>query len=127
MDEREIIERLSRLMKAVGADLTQLSYRKAFPRLEKNVALSAPKVDEDTMPQWALDQAHACISLKKLYKQYPTIKRSGFPSGYPRGKSLAVQTDWCRRKALQILKDQIEANHKLAAEAEAAKLAAVEV
>lgn len=100
LNEQEMIPRLARLMKPCGVHLCQLAFRKAFPR--KNLDIDAPiEIEEGDVEPEARARAMSVLSLKHLYKLYPELKRSGVPAGYPKGKSIAAQREWCRRAALK--------------------------
>ena len=45
-------------------------------------------------------------TLKRLYNAFPETKRPGYPPGYPAGKGIAVQTEWCQRAAAKIILDR---------------------
>ena len=117
MPDVDLIDRLARLMKAVGTELTQKAYNRAFPNRGRSLAQAVPKfrqqdllVDRNTLPK----------SLKQLYKKFPEIKRHGFPPGFPAGRGLAMQQEWCQDRAMKILVDRERVRLEAAAAEQAA-------
>lgn len=103
----EVVERLARVMKAAGAANCQFAYRIAFAAAKREIFDAMPPVHESDVP--AFKTQSLPMSLKQLYKQFPEVKRSGYPATYPRSHGLEAQADWCRKKALQILRTREEA------------------
>ena len=106
MSAEEIVERLTRLMRASGSGNCQIAFRKAFSGTRRNIG--------DAMPDLALadispfEKSALPRTLRQLYKQFPEIKRSGYPAGYPRNKGLEAQMTWCQKKATEILRTREE-------------------
>lgn len=102
MTDADIIERLGRLMKSAGPELCQIAYRKAHPKTRKGSDI-APRVLPDDLPDHIKEQASRTRSIKMLYHDFPEVKRSGYPPGYPQRESLLIQQEWCQRTAAGIL------------------------
>lgn len=108
LDDSELLEFLVMEMKSCGYQMVQIAYKKAFPN-HKAVNFAEPKIDESMISKEALERVRRCISLKRLYKMYPEVKRSGFPPGYPVGRSLEVIKEWLQRMAMKIELDREQA------------------
>lgn len=102
--DAETIDRLSRLIKATGPTCAMLAYRKAFPRAQRPLNHSAPKVTEDDIG--GIDRAALPKTLRALYKMFPEIKRPGTPKGYPSRAGLAVQSEWVKKMATRMILDR---------------------
>lgn len=107
MQPGEIVERLARLMKASGRDHTQAAYHRAFPHVS-SAAYSAPKYALDDFPPEIVARVQKVRSLKSLYRNYPEVKRPGFPPGYPVRRGPAVVADWCRKIAAKCELDRMQ-------------------
>ena len=104
LSDAEIIDRISRILKASGPTAAQLGYRKAFPHAQRPINHSAPKITEaDVMP---IDVTKLPRDLRSLYKMFPEIKRGGFPKGFPVNAGLAVRAEWCQKQARKMLLDR---------------------
>ena len=104
MSDADIIDRLSRLIRAAGPTASQLAYRKAFPAGKRPINHAAPKITErDVAP---IDKASLPINLRSLYRMFPEIKKPGVPKGFPINSGLAVQKEWCQKMALRMILDQ---------------------
>lgn len=103
----EVIDRLARVMKGAGAELTQVAYQKAFPNAKQTSDYSK-KTTYATATEDMKQQAAPYITLKKLRKGFPELTGIGVPKGYPLGRSVAVKADWCRNQALMMLVERHE-------------------
>jgi len=107
MNEGEIVERLARLMRAAGRDLAQVSYQKAFPRVSSKPYIATRFKLDDIPPEVQL-RVERIRTLRALYKNYPEVKRPGFPPGYPLKRGLGVISEWCRRVAAKCELDRMQ-------------------
>lgn len=105
LPEVDLIDRLARLMKSAGRDLSQVAYKRAFPAARATIDQKLEATLEDLDPE-ILAQAKRIRSLKHLYRMFPEIKRPGVPPGYPMGRGIEIQQEWLRRKSVQILMDR---------------------
>jgi len=103
----EVQERLARMMHPAGVANTQIAYRKAFPKTQKPLGSEFPKIEISDLDPFT--KSDLPKTLKALYKQFPHIKRGGFPKGFPRNEGLEVQAIWCQKKALEMLRDREQA------------------
>lgn len=104
LSDAEVIDNLSRLIRAAGPTASMLAYRKAFPRAQRPLNHSAPKVTEQDIG--GIDKAALPKTLRALYKMFPEIKRGGIPKGYPVHSGMAVQTEWVKKQAIRMLLDK---------------------
>ena len=102
----EQVERISRLLRAAGPKVSQFAYRNAFASSKKSISDLMPKVELTDVP--AFYKATLPKSLKQLYRQFPEIKRGGYPAGYPLKGGIEMQQLWCQRKAVEILRAREE-------------------
>lgn len=100
MDDKEAVERMARLMKAMGPMGTQFAYRKAYPNAKVKLENSKPRV---LLSYLNIDEGRLPTTLKALNRMFPDIKRGGFPSGYPLNKGLEAQKKWCQNHARNII------------------------
>ena len=105
MSAEEVVERLTRIMRASGKGNCQIAYRKAFVGTRTSIG--------DAMPDLALaditpfEKNALPRTLRQLYKQFPSIKpRGGVPKGYPMRSGLETQTEWVQCKAVEIMRDR---------------------
>lgn len=131
LDEQDIVNRLAALDLAAGKHLAQVAFARAFRFKNSAVEAMQPQLTVKDI-EGLYDPKKLPVSLKQLYRNFPEIKpRGGYPRGYPVAKGLAVQADWIKRKAIEIIRDrhqkEIDAQkQKELAEAEAAKQASIE-
>lgn len=111
MEEHEMIERFARLMKPAGYSVVQIAYKRAFPN-RKPIEEVEPRFRETQLPDEDKLIIQRSRSLKSLYRLFPEIKKPGIPAGYPRGKGLDMQQQWCRDQATKILLDRQQARMK---------------
>jgi hypothetical protein len=104
LNDAEIIERLSRLIRAVGPTAAMLAYRKAFPKSKRPINHVSPKLLETDVPP--VDITKLPRNLRELYRMFPEIKKPGIPVGFPRGSGIAVQKEWCQKAARRMLLDR---------------------
>ena len=107
LSPQEMIDRLSRQMKGCGIDICQRSYFRAFPNAKQELENVTVKPDDISQEMYA--KYRHIKTLKRLYHAFPETKRPGFPTGFPVGKGLAVQADWCARAAAKIILDREQA------------------
>ena len=108
MGDGEIVERLIRLMKPAGRELCQQAYARAFHRAKDTVA-TAPTLRVVDLTDDQKDFVLEIRNLKQLYRAFPEIKRHGVPTGYPSGRGIEIQQEWCRTKAGKMLIDRDQA------------------
>lgn len=109
LNDAEVIERLMRVMRPAGKETCQLAYRRCWPHRGIDGIKERPAIREADITEEQQMMVERVVSLKTLYKHFPEIKRPGFPKGYPTGRGLEAQRDWCRRKAVQCLVDREQA------------------
>ena len=103
--EKEIIQRLGRLMRGAGMVNTKAAYAIAFShdrRITVSKGTTVPSdldVNEETLPK----------TLKMFYRLYPDRKKHGFPVGFPVGKGPVAIMKWCQQEALEIEKEKLKA------------------
>lgn len=113
MREEEIVPRLAKLMLGAGKNLTNVAFHKAFPRSQPMKGIRVHNLHaSDVVPEgWTFPK-----TLKQLYKKIPEIKRSGYPPGYPVGRSAAAKQEWIRRECIKYFADlqmaEVEARNK---------------
>lgn len=100
----EIIERLSRLIRAAGPMASQLAYRKAFPASKRPINFAAPKLLTSDVP--GIDPLKLPKTLRALYRMFPEIKRPGVPKGFPVSAGMAVKAEWCAKEARKMIMDR---------------------
>jgi hypothetical protein len=121
----EVIDRLARLIRAAGRVAAQLAFVRAFPADSKrsegtrSAITDAPKVSADHLTPEDIARVKKIRGLKRFYKEFPEMKRPGFPPGYPVGRGREIQEDWIRRQATKILVDRAQAAANQAAAGEA--------
>lgn len=117
MPEKDVINRLARLMKACGKTICQVAYGAAYP-LSKTTLKDIPsyKIDHIDFSNVKLPE-----TLKQLYKQYPEIKRHGFPPGYPQGRGVEMKKTWCMNQAKLMIRDRKQKEEEMGRLAQEAK------
>lgn len=101
LEQHEIISKLARLMKPAGSRLCQLAFKQAFSR-GKDINEAVEVYAEDL----ELQGVKLSTTLRALYKNFPEIKKGGFPKGYPAGRSLEAKAEWCKSEHKKILIDR---------------------
>lgn len=100
MTEKEVIQRLERLNRAVGNTIARAALARTVRRS------GAGAIEKDTKRMTAddldIDVAGLPMTLKALYRKYPEMKRAGVPKGFPMKSSLLKQQDWIKKAALKI-------------------------
>ena len=108
LSPEEVVERLTRLMRAAGSGNCQIAYRKAFAGVRKGIGEMMPNLalaDISPFEKNALPK-----TLRQLYKQFPHITpKGGFPKGFPGGVGLEAQAEWVQCKAIEIMRDREQA------------------
>lgn len=105
--DAEVIERLYPLMKCAGVENTQKAFHRAFPRTVQHID-NSPRYLLADLPEDLQKKANWCISLKRLNKAFPELKKNGFWPGFPQGAGDETRRDWCRKTAAQILLDRYQ-------------------
>ena len=107
----EIVQRMVRLMKGYGNEIIRVAYRRAFPQARLDVS-TVTKIMMDELPAELREKALKIRTVRRLYREFPEIKRGSTPPGYPRGRGVAVQTEWLQRMAARMYLDreQMKAN-----------------
>jgi hypothetical protein len=103
-EERKM--RLSRIMKAYGADLCRTCFSEAFPKHRDALGDIPPTIIPDDLTEGEERECLRVKSLPLIYKKWPALKRSGVLPGFPRGRGGKVQTEWCQNYARKIIRDQ---------------------
>lgn len=107
LTDNDALERLARLIRAVGPTGAQIAYRRAFPASKRSIDASAPKISEADMPP--IDRTKLPKNLRELYRMFPEIKKPGIPPGFPLRSGLETQKKWCNDAAVRILMDREQA------------------
>jgi hypothetical protein len=102
MDEHEQCERMARLMRGIGANQTQIAYKRAFPT-RTSVEKTEPMVNTGHLSPADRKTIEACRGVKSLYRHFPELKRPGQPPGFPKKGSLEQKQSWCRDTAMKII------------------------
>lgn len=113
LDGMEIKSRMVRLMRLMGASMTQSCYQTAF-KTRKMVAHAAPLVrmeDLNLPPDYKFPR-----TVRELYKLFPEHKRPGVPRGYPIGKGVLIQREWLKEITLKTLRANAQREADEAAE-----------
>ena len=115
--DNEVIDRLSRLIRATGPTAAMLAYRRAFPRAQRPLNHSSPKITEQDIG--GIDKAALPKTLRALYRMFPEVKRPGIHKGYPVHGGMAVQSAWVVKQATRMILDREQHKHDvIAVEAE---------
>ncbi len=101
----DMLERMTRLLKAVGPDACRVAYRRAFPQRKSHIDDDV-RLRTDDVPAEVRAQAMKVWSLRGLYKQFPEAKRNGYPRGYPAGRSSVLKKQWCQEEAIRLILDR---------------------
>jgi hypothetical protein len=118
LDDNEMVDRIARIMKSSGKDIVKRAWTHAFHQQSSDAMLESPRLHANDIPAFLRARAMSVKSLKKLYPEFPEVKRPGFPPGYPAGKGISVQTAWCQDMSLKILLERENQRLKNVAEAE---------
>jgi len=108
LTDNDCIDRLARMIRAVGPTGSQIAYRRAFPATKRPLDKTAPKVTEADMAP--IDKTKLPKNLRELYRQFPQIKKPGIPPGFPLHKGLEAQKKWCNDAAIRMLMDREQLN-----------------
>lgn len=117
LGERELVQRLARLMKAAGIDLCHVAYAHAF-RTARGVISDAPTIHLGHVSEIIAGKLKKIRNLKALYKAFPEIKRPGVPPGYPMAKGAIVQQAWIQKTAAKMFLDQEQSKADARSEAQ---------
>ena len=101
----EKMQRLARLMRAAGSEFTREAWKYAFPTIRVYID-EIMKIDEVDLEREDHDLVARVHGLRSLYRLFPELKRSGYPSGFPAGRGKAVQKLWCQQQAIKALRDR---------------------
>lgn len=109
LTDSEKIDRLARLMKAVGSTGAQLAYKRAFSN-QRRIDTARPRVEMSDVP--GLEDVKLPKNLPAFYRMFPEVKRQGWPRGYPARASAEAKTLWIQRESKRILleREQIKVN-----------------
>jgi hypothetical protein len=117
LTDDEIVERISRLMKGVGAKLCRKAYRKTYPLTDRTPIFDKEEI-EDLGP-FIKQKVKNLKTLKQYNRMFPEVAKGGVPPGYPLGAGPEAQMEWVQRAATNIF---IERRRKeIAADAAAVK------
>jgi hypothetical protein len=123
LNEAETVERLARLMRAAGENITKKAFISLWPKRHPAVTVyNAGEVDPEVE-----EAAAKVITLKLLRKHVPAMAHvRGLIRGYPAGSSAAEKAEWCQNQARKMLYERKRADSALARVAVEAEEAAVE-
>jgi hypothetical protein len=117
LNDDEVIERLSRLMKGAGAKLCRKAYRKTYPLSDRTPIFDKEEL-EDLGP-FIRQKVKGLKTLKQYNRMFPEVVKGGVPPGYPSGAGPEAQMEWVQRAATKIF---VERRRKeVAADAAAVK------
>lgn len=111
MEDHEVIERLARLQKGYGINVSRIAFKVAFPNAKEVDELEPTVIPAHLSEQDRITIQH-CTSIKALHRHFPQIKRRGLHPGYPRKSGREAQQKWCREQATKILVDRHQARMK---------------
>lgn len=101
LSEEEWVERVARIMRGSGREITKRAWRVAFPNGKIPIHVPRRIKPADLTPEETAI-VDKCYGLKQLYRHFPHIKRSGVPNGFPfRGRE--AQKEWCQGEAVKML------------------------
>lgn len=123
LEDWEVVDRVVRILRGAGPQLTQAAYARAFPNTAKAKFHKPTKNRLEATPEQK-HEASKVTSLKILNRKFPECKMSGMPKGYPQRGSIAAKVRWCQEAALGILverdREKEEAAHNAMKAAEIA-------
>ena len=102
LTDREVVERLARLMRAFGKDTTRKAFSLAFPAL-KTRPWKAPEVSEGDI-DWSTFRFP--VSIRHFYQKFPECKRPGRPKGFPIKGGLERKKAWLIEETKRIIMDR---------------------
>lgn len=107
LTDNDVLDRLARMIRAVGPTGAQLAYRRAFPASKRSIDSKAPKITLADMAP--IDPMKLPKNLRELYRMFPEIKKPGIPPGFPIRSGLEAQKKWCNEAAVRMLMDREQA------------------
>ena len=99
--EKEMVDRLVRLMRSAGPRLCQEAYQAAYPLSKRK-----PVFDREEVPQEVKDKVSKIFSLQHLYRIFPALRKPGVPVGYPSSAGPEVKLEFVRRMATKAYMDR---------------------
>ena len=109
MTDQEITDRIGRLLRPAGKELSQIGFRKGFPGSKRNISdvVKIQAEDLTEAQQASVQTVRGLASLNKLFKKlgHHHMVRHGYPPGYPRDAGPLVKQEWCRRQATRFILD----------------------
>jgi hypothetical protein len=117
LNDDEVVERLSRLMKGAGAKLCRKAYRKTYPLSERTPIFDKEEL-EDLGP-FIKQKIKGLKTLKQFNRMFPETVKGGVPPGYPSGAGPEAQMEWVQRAATKIFVER--RRREVAAEAASIK------
>lgn len=118
LGEDQIVERLALLLRAAGPEVARIAFRRAQGN-RGSVQITDPvEIVAGTLTVDQRDECRRIKSLRKYYQRFPSVRRPGFPKGYPYGKGNTVQVEWIYRESIKnmIAEVQAKADAALAAD-----------
>jgi hypothetical protein len=117
LNDDEVVERLSRLMKGAGAKLCRKAYRKTYPLTDRTPIFDQEELTD--LGPFIKQKIKGLKTLKQYNRMFPEVVKGGVPPGYPSGAGPEAQMEWVQRAATKIF---VERRRKeIAAEAAAVK------
>lgn len=99
MTDDEFVTALYMCMLPAGEKLAFRAFKRAFPQAKTDLP---PKLNLSDLPPAIREKAEKIITLKLLYREFPDIKRAGFPRGYPSKDNIVARKEWCQRTAASL-------------------------
>jgi hypothetical protein len=100
LNDDEVVERLSRLMKGAGPKLCRKAYRKTYPLSDRTPIFDKEEL-EDLGP-FIKQKIKGLKTLRQYNKMFPEVAKGGVPTGYPSGAGPEEQMLWLQRAATKI-------------------------
>lgn len=104
LHEQEIVARLVRVMRPAGMGLCQIAYKRAFQGGKGTLSSLPVKAKDHDLSEEELGKVPR--TLKQFYRRFPELKSSGFPSGYPVGRSVELKRAWLREQTIKVITDR---------------------
>lgn len=103
LNDDEVVERITKLMKAAGPRLCRRAYRKAYPLKERVPAYDHE--ERDDIGEAVRKKVQKLRTLRQYNKMFPEVKKptGGVPPGYPIGSGPEAQMEWVQSAATKIL------------------------
>ena len=100
LSDREVIDRMVRIVKPFGKEIWNIVGREAFEGRRSTADMyDKIKTRSEHLTLEQLEKIGRIRNVRDLYRQIPELKRDGVPKGYPKSKGEIVQQAWLRERA----------------------------